>query len=490
MPLALQLMASDAPDLSSFDTIAFAAFGTDDGVVIGSRTDDERFPELFDEAFLARHRFEGKPGQVVIVSQSQQGPIVVAVGCGRGDDQESWRQAGAALARHAVGSRALFVIPILDDLGVVMLSEAVGTGAVLATYTFEHRSESAKQGLEELVISTGQGGKSEVQSGIDAAVATGTAVAFARDLVNEHPSSMTPTKLASDAAMFLESHGITTEVWELDKIVSERLGGLLGVARGSVEDPRLVVACYEPEGTPTAHVVLVGKGVTFDSGGLSLKTAQGMTTMKTDMTGAAVVLSTLSACRALGVAAKVTAIAPMTENMPSGSAIKPGDVLVARNGKTIEVLNTDAEGRLILADGLVLATEEEPDIVIDVATLTGAAVVALGSGMAALLSNDDELARQVLEAGAEAGEPLWRLPLVKEYESHIKSEVADIKNVGAAGEAGTISAALFLQHFVNKVPWVHLDIAGPARSEKSSGYQVKGGTAFGLRTLLDYLRSL
>jgi leucyl aminopeptidase len=310
-------------------------------------------------------------------------------------------------------------------------------------------------------------------------------------MVNEFPSSMTPTKLAEEATTLLSSaQRVTSEVWELERIKDEKLGGLLGVARGSHQDPRLVVATYSPEGTPTHHVVLVGKGVTFDSGGLSLKTAGGMTTMKTDMTGAAVVLGALSACHDLGVRATVTAIAPMTENMPGGQAIKPGDVLIARNGTTIEVLNTDAEGRLILADGLSLAVEMKPDAIIDVATLTGAAVVALGTGVAGLLSNNDELAQSLDEAGKLAGEPLWRLPLVEDYESHIKSEIADIKNIGAPGEAGTISAALFLQRFVDETPWAHLDIAGPARSEKTSGYLVKGGTAFSLRTILSYLRSL
>jgi len=185
----------------------------------------------------------------------------------------------------------------------------------------------------------------------------------------------------------------------------------------------------------------------------------------------------------------VTAIAPMSENMPGGAAMKPGDVLTARNGKTIEVLNTDAEGRLLLADGLSLAVERQPDAVIDVATLTGAAVVALGTGVAAILGNDDDLVEALVAAGDEAGEPLWRLPLVEAYESHIDSDMADIKNIGSAGEAGTISAALFLQHFTGTVPWAHLDIAGTGRSEKSTGYLAKGGTAFSLRTLLGFLRA-
>jgi len=256
------------------------------------------------------------------------------------------------------------------------------------------------------------------------------------------------------------------------------------------------VATYEPAPPPVGdetvprHIVLVGKGITFDSGGLSLKTATGMTTMKTDMTGAAVVLAALTACAALDVKVKVTAITPLAENMPSGDAMKPGDVLTARDGTTIEVLNTDAEGRLVLADGLVIAQEREPDVIIDVATLTGAAVVALGRGMAAVLSNDDAVASAILAASEAVTEPMWRLPLVDDYRRQLDSEVADLKNIGSPGEAGTITAGLFLQHFVGEIPWAHLDIAGPSRSEKSSGYTPKGGTAFSLRTLLEYLRRL
>jgi leucyl aminopeptidase len=198
----------------------------------------------------------------------------------------------------------------------------------------------------------------------------------------------------------------------------------------------------------------------------------------------------MTALGALGVRSKVTAIAPMTENMPGGAAMKPGDVLTPRSGTTIEVLNTDAEGRLILADGLSLAAEECPDLIVDVATLTGAAIVALGKGVGALLSNSDEASTALLAAGEVAGESLWRLPLVEAYEGHIASEVADIKNVGVTGEAGTISAGLFLQRFVDGRPWVHLDIAGPGRSDKDTGYLTKGGTAFSLMTILEYLREL
>ncbi|MGH9047608.1 MAG: leucyl aminopeptidase family protein, partial [Acidimicrobiales bacterium] len=255
-----------------------------------------------------------------------------------------------------------------------------------------------------------------------------------------------------------------------------------------------VMAHYDPPNVAESdgrlrHVVLVGKGITFDSGGLSLKTPDGMMTMKTDMSGAATVMGALSACGDCEVPVKVTAIAMVTENMPGPDAVKPGDVFRARNGLTIEVLNTDAEGRLVLADGLSLATELEPDAIIDVATLTGAQVVALGRSIGALFGNDEALMGRLQEVALAVGEPLWPMPLPEEYSDHIDSEVADMKNVGRPGEAGSIAAAMLLSRFVGDVPWAHLDIAGPARSSESSGYLTKGGTGFGVRTLVEYLRT-
>jgi leucyl aminopeptidase len=319
------------------------------------------------------------------------------------------------------------------------------------------------------------------------------AVCLARDLVNEPPSSMTPSSLARAAQEYVAGRpGVTLEVWDEDRIAAERLGGLLGVARGSAEPPRLLRAAYEPaepievDGR-VPHVVLVGKGITFDSGGLSLKSPDGMVTMKTDMSGAAAVLATISACGALGVRVRVTAISPVTENMPGGRATKPGDVLTIRNGRTIEVLNTDAEGRLVLADGLSLATEMQPDAVIDLATLTGACVVALGNSIAGVFGSDQALIERIQGASARAGESVWPLPLPDEYRSHIDSEIADMKNVGKAGQAGAIAAAMLLAQFVEGVAWAHLDIAGPARSDEDSGVIVRGGTGFGVRTLLALL---
>jgi leucyl aminopeptidase len=236
-------------------------------------------------------------------------------------------------------------------------------------------------------------------------------------------------------------------------------------------------------------VAIVGKGITFDSGGLSLKTAQGMMTMKADMSGAAAVLATMSVLPALKPRVRVIGIVPATENLPGGRAYKPSDVLRIRNGKTVEVLNTDAEGRLVLADGLSLATEAEPDAIIDLATLTGACVIALGKRISGLMGNDDRLISEVRAAADRAGEPAWPLPLPDEYRKEIDSEVADIKNIGDPGGAGAIAAGLFLKEFVGDVPWVHLDIAGPAWTDKEDGYLSQGGTGVGIRTVVELLTS-
>ena len=477
--------------------------------------------------FAGRHDFHAAAGEVLVLAQSQEGPTLLAVGIGdqASPDDEAWRRAGAAIVRRAKGARALLLIALPSTVTEQRLGEAVATGALLASYRYDLKTSEPASRLTSLdIVPVAEGGVSvqaldALTAGVAAGVAVAGAVAVARDLVNRHPSEVTPRRLAASLLRRLErSPNVRSELWRESRIEEERLGGLMGVAKGSTEAPRLLIAEYDPRGfeDPVAepeskgrrrkfldpleepepaevpeprHIVLVGKGVTFDSGGLSLKTATGMTTMKTDMSGAAIVMAAMTVLSALEVSVRVTAIAPMSENMPGGAAMKPGDVLTARNGKTIEVLNTDAEGRLLLADGLSLAVERAPDAIIDVATLTGAAVVALGTGVAAILGNDDELVEELIAAGASAAEPLWRLPLVEAYESHIESDMADMKNIGSAGEAGTISAGLFLQRFTGSTPWAHLDIAGTGRSDKSSGYLSKGGTAFSLRTLLGYLRA-
>jgi leucyl aminopeptidase len=326
-----------------------------------------------------------------------------------------------------------------------------------------------------------------VQNGLDRGLAIAGAVAWARDLVNEPAGAMTPTQLAEEARRAAEEGGLEYEVLDEVEIANQGLGGLLGVSLGSDQPPRLVKLTYTPAGKPTGTVALVGKGITFDSGGLSLKTADGMETMKTDMSGAAAVIGAMSVLRAAGVPAKVIGFVPTTENMPGGRAIKPGDVLKIRNGKTVEVLNTDAEGRLILADGLSLAVEEKPDAIIDLATLTGACVVALGMKMAGLMGNDEGWIGQVRGAADRAGEPVWPLPLPADYRKDLDSEIADLKNISGNRGGGALTAGLFLSEFAGDVPWAHLDIAGPARASGDDGYIAKGGTGFGVRTLVELL---
>jgi len=484
------------PVLESPDGPRLAA-GCPDRMVVGGievavAVDDRR-------ASLAR--FVGAVGQTLVVG-SGPGPVVCLAGLGRPDSAlgpSSLRRMAAAVVRASgTGTVGIVVPPVEDRLADI--GRALAEGAVLGSYRFTaHRSAVGRRDqppggpdrpseVRLLVAATMP--DDQLAAGVRRGRRVAEAVWFARDLVNEPPSSMTPRRLAEAVVAELGgAPGVQVTVWDEQRIVAEGLGGLLGVARGSTEPPRLVWATYEPEDPVTVdgrvpHLALVGKGITFDSGGLSLKSAAGMTTMKTDMSGAAAVLAAVSACGDLGVRVRVTAIAPVTENMPGGSAMKPGDVLRARNGKTIEVLNTDAEGRLVLADGLSLAVEQQPDAVVDVATLTGACVVALGNRIGGLFTNDDRLRARLDTASELAGEPLWPLPLPDEYRSHIDSDVADMKNVGKEGQAGAIAAAMLLAEFVADVPWAHLDIAGPARSDEDAGLLTKGGTGFGVQTLV------
>jgi leucyl aminopeptidase len=458
-------------------------------------------PGMLDADRLRRDGFTAKAGQSLVLRAPAGGPAVVLVGLGGrgGLDPERWRRAAAALVRAAgEDGTAILALPAPLVGGTAgEVGAAVAEGAALAAYRFDPYRSSPKPGpIESLVVVT----SAEVEA-LEAGVRRGSlvaeAVAFARDLINTPAGDLPPSRLAERVVERLRDlPGVRIEIWDEERIATERLGGLLGVSRGSLEPPRFLRADYEPARPVEAdgrvpHVVLVGKGITFDSGGLSLKTADGMTTMKTDMSGAAIVMAALSACAGLGVRSRVTALAPVTENMPGNRAVKPGDVLTIRNGSTIEVLNTDAEGRLVLADALSLAAEIDPppDAVVDVATLTGAATVALGTGVAALFGSDDALVERVRAAGAQAGERLWPMPMPEDYAEHIDSDVADMKNVGRPGQAGAIAAAMLLSRFTGDLPWAHIDIAGTGRSAEASGYLSKGGTAFGVRTLLALLSS-
>ena len=448
-------------------------------------------PEL-EGTDLAALGFEGKVGQVQAVA-SGDGRTVLAVGLGDPAriTVETFRRAGACVVRAAwrsteVAATLLEAVPPGVDRSAA--AQALVEGAGMASYRFTtYRREPDACRIRRFAVVGPDG------DALSAAVRRGARVAaavrLARDLVNEPAGALTPVRLAERAAAVAAESGLGIEVLDEAAIVEQGMGGLAGVARGSAEPPRFVELTYEPLGGASAAVVLVGKGITFDSGGLSLKTADGMMTMKTDMSGAAAVLAAMSALRDLDVGVRVTGLLPITENMPGGRAVKPGDVLRMRNGTTVEVLNTDAEGRLVLADALSLAAERAPDAIVDLATLTGAQVVALGRGVCALLGSAQGLVDQVQSASERAGEPAWPLPLVEDYRAHLDSDVADLKNIGKANEAGTVVAALFLREFAGDVAWAHLDIAGPARADADDGYLTKGGTGVGVRTLLELLRT-
>jgi len=429
-----------------------------------------------------------KVGSTAVLRNFSDTTLVLMVTNGIETTLEEWRQLGAAVAKVQPKTPAALLVSLTPNATLAKSSQAITEGVILASYDYK-KPESAATVSLMLVGDGAADAQADVVRGVQIGSLVADGANWAKRLVDMPAQDLSPKAFATFAKERLEGlPHVDIEIWKDTKIAEERLGGLIGVNLGSAQPARLVIATYTPPSTANQpHIILVGKGVTFDSGGLSLKTGEGMMTMKTDMTGAAVVTAVLAAAAELGLPIRVTAIAPLTENMTGPAALRPGDVLKIRNGTTVEVLNTDAEGRLILADALSLAAEQNPDAIIDVATLTGAQAVALGDEIGAVFASRDDLAAQLLAASERSGETMWRMPLHPSYESHIDSDVADIKNIGKAGRAGSISAALFLQRFVNGLPWAHLDIAGPSRMDATRGYYQRGGSAYGARTLVEYL---
>lgn len=441
--------------------------------------------------------FTAKPGSWIVLPL-QSGRMVILVGADKqGLSPDGARIVGASIARSAseLRSISLDLTDLIREVGAVAIRYVV-EGIALGGYRFDKYRTNAQDlakalKLESVRIFVGQDSEEVLAREILAGEAIASATILARDLVNEPAGFLTPTKFAELAeALVVGKSELTIEVWDLERIKSEQLGALLGVAAGSAQEPRVVVVTFTPPQGYESTVALVGKGITFDSGGLNLKSFEGMKTMKTDMGGAAAVLGCILALPFLGAKVRVIGFMMLTENMPGGTATKPGDVLLTRLGKTIEVLNTDAEGRLVLADGLTLANELAPNYIVDLATLTGACVVALGDEIAGVLGNNDELIDELSVAGETAGEPIWRLPLPERYKSHIHSEIADMKNIGNPGSAGAISGAMLLAEFVGKTKWAHIDIAGPSRASSDNGYLTKGGTGFGARLLCYFIEDL
>jgi leucyl aminopeptidase len=434
------------------------------------------------------------PGRAVSsngAEESSTPSTVVAVGLGdrAAVTAATYRRVGAALAQTCATRHRRVATTLLadrpDGVDPGEAARALAEGVVLGSYRFTtYKSDPTAITLTR-VTAIDDGGRATTTA-LNLGQAVADAVCVARDLVNEPGGTLTPSVFAERAVNLGQEHGFAVRVRDERAIKRARLGGLLGVNRGSVEPPRFVELSWSPN-RPKATVALVGKGITFDSGGLSLKSTEQMKTMKGDMAGAAAVLATFCALQAVRPPVKVLGYLPLTDNMPGGSATRIGDVLHIRNGKTVEVMNTDAEGRLVLADALALASDARPDAIVDLATLTGACVVALGDRTAGLMGNQQGLVDQLCAAADAAGESVWPLPLPRHLRSKLDSEVADLKNVGGR-EGGALIAGLFLQEFVGEgIPWIHLDIAGPAESGDNDGEIRKGGTGFGVRTLLRLL---
>lgn len=440
----------------------------------------------------------GKRGESLLVPNTGVDGLaagaVLILGVGRRAD------AGPDACRRAVGrvasqlakrTRIATTLPQIAGRAAADAVQATVEGLLLGSYRFDrYKSSSDGQGrrLEEItILGPDRWDLGSTKAAIRRGEVVADAQAWARDLVNTPALDLPPAALAREAQAMAKEVGLECKIWTEADLEKGGFGGILGVGRGSVNPPRLIELRYRGDGRG-APIAMTGKGIVFDSGGLSIKDSTGMETMKCDMGGAASILAAMKAIAILKPKVNVIAAIPSSENMPSGSAIHPGDVLRHRGGKTSEVLNTDAEGRLVLADALAYLAEQGPRVIIDTATLTGACMVALGDELWGALGNDRRLVRDVLRAGEAVGEPGWELPLYEPYRKLIDSEIADMKNIGKRF-GGAITAAMFLREFVGDTPWVHVDIAGPAFSDKAGDYWPKGATGVPVRMLVHYVLS-
>lgn len=479
----------------SGDLIAFGFFTESDAVVWPAELAelpqawDGILPELISEA-----KFQGKAGTSLTVRLSPKSPVkkIMLVGLGNLADftLETLRRAAATVVKSARKDRSNSVgmyFPVYGD-DSSQSTQALAEGVHLGRHQdLRFKSDpEAKENLAfpETVALLGPGITPEV---LPIAAIRAEGVILARELVNAPANVITPVTLAETAQAIASTYGLESEILEQADCEALGMGAYLGVAQASDLPPKFIHLTYKPEGTATRKLAIIGKGLTFDSGGLNLKVSgSGIETMKMDMAGSAAVLGAAQVIAQLKPSAEVHFIVAATENMISGQAMHPGDILTASNGKTIEINNTDAEGRLTLADALVFAEKLNVDAIVDLATLTGACIVALGEGIAGLWASDQPLADHLLTAADRAGEKFWQMPMEDKYFEGLKSAIADMKNTGPRA-GGSITAALFLKQFIQSTPWAHLDIAGPVWVEKEEGYLNPGGTGFGVQTLVNWV---
>lgn len=488
---AIQSSTADTLIVNLFEgvTAPGGATGAVDQALDGAITD-----------LIAGGDLKGKAGEVAVLyprgAIAARRVLVVGLGKSDGFDLEGVRRAAAAAIKRARELNAQHVATIVHGAGIGGLdvahaAQATVEGSMLASYRFDaSKKKEAAHDVSSLTLVEFDGTRSEaITAGVRTAEAIAAGVGLARDLVNMPPNVATPTRLAEAARSVADAHGLNLIVGDRDWASERNMGAYLAVAQGAGEPPKFIILEHNADRTDLPTVVLVGKGVTFDTGGISIKPTERMGDMKSDMGGAAAVLGAMEAVGRLNIPLRVIAITPATENMPDANAYRPADIITASNGKTIEIISTDAEGRMILADALVHAETYQPDAVIDLATLTGACVIALGGGVAAgIFCNDDSLRDQLLAASEKTSERIWPLPLYDDYRKLINSDVADMKNSGGRfGGVGT--SAVFLREFTN-YRWAHLDIAGMALTEKAKDYTPAGGTGFGVRLLIAYLQGL
>ncbi len=422
---------------------------------------------------------------------------IIVAGLGKKDEfnQDKIRQITSASLQKARSIGAKKVATILHGAGIGKLDisdsvQGITEGALLGLYEFKKyfSKNKDKSGITELILVERESSKlGSVKKGVQKGQIIANAVNMARDLVNEPPNTLTPTELANRAKTLAKEVGLKCKILGVKEIKKLKMGGLLGVAKGSVEEPRFIILEYKGVSSKETPIGLVGKGVTFDSGGISIKPAADMDHMKADMAGAAAVISAMGAIAQLKPKINVTALVPTTENLPGGKAFKPADILVNMDGKTIEIVNTDAEGRLILADALSYALRLKLQPVVDAATLTGACAVAIGPFSVGVFTNKQEIADEILQAAGQVGERFWQLPMFPEYAELDKSKIADIRNTGTGREGGAITAAKFLEFFIEDTPWVHLDIAPTYYVTSPRPYQPFGATGTSVRTFIQFV---
>ncbi len=465
------------------------------GVLVGKSGDVPAEVGLSRDA-LKRAGFTGGTGQTLTLPRPD-GRTVIAVGLGDPAkvDAAAVRDAAGAFARSANHDAAIAIslagtesweVPFgAGPLDAAAVGQAIVEGAVLGRYRYEElRSSSEVTALEAVTVVAGAAHHDGLRAGAERGRSLARATAVARDLSNAPGSLLTAPAFGELATRVAQATGLGIEVFDKAALEEMGCGGLLGVNRGSADEPRMIKLTYRPEGA-TAHLGLVGKGIMYDSGGISLKPSNSShQQMKMDMAGAGAVLAAMSVLAELDVKVDVTGYLACTDNMPSSHAQKLGDVAVTRSGRTIEVLNTDAEGRLVMVDAIALAVEDEVDAVVDIATLTGACLMALGPLSAGVFANDDGILAQVKAAATSSDESVWHLPLDRRYRKLMDSEIADVKNIGG-DSGGAITAALFLAEWAGDTPWAHLDIAGPMRWESTEGYRPKGASGFGARLLVE-----